>query len=135
MTPNSDPQRRLRMSLAGNAGFSVLSGLVFALGSSAVASAIRLTPSWILRVVGIGLLGFAASIGWLASRPTIFLPVAMTIVWCDLAWVAGTIPVVMAGVLSGTGNIAAVAVAAVVLSFALLQYLGIRRVRRLGATG
>ena len=122
MTPNSDPQRRLRMSLAGNAGFSVLSGLVFALGSSAVASAI-------------GLLGFAASIGWLASRPTIFLPVAMTIVWCELAWVAGTIPVVMAGVLSGTGNIAAVAVAAVVLSFALLQYLGIRRVRRLGATG
>ena len=122
MTPNSDPQRRLRMSLAGNAGFSVLSGLVFALGSSAVASAI-------------GLLGFAASIGWLASRPTIFLPVAMTIVWCDLAWVAGTIPVVMAGVLSGTGNIAAVAVAAVVLSFALLQYLGIRRVRRLGSTG
>lgn len=122
MTPNSDPQRRLRMSLAGNAGFSVLSGLVFALGSSAVASAI-------------GLLGFAASIGWLASRPTIFLPVAMTIVWCELAWVAGTIPVVMAGVLSGTGNIAAVAVAAVVLSFALLQYLGIRRVRRLGSTG
>ena len=122
MTPNSDPQRRLRMSLAGNAGFSVLSGLVFALGSSAVASAI-------------GLLGFAASIGWLASRPTIFLPVAMTLVWCELAWVAGTIPVVMAGVLSGTGNIAAVAVAAVVLSFALLQYLGIRRVRRLGSTG
>ena len=122
MTPNSDPQRRLRMSLAGNAGFSVLSGLVFALGSSAVASAI-------------GLLGFAASIGWLASRPTIFLPVAMTIVWCELAWVAGTIPVVIAGALSGTGNIAAVAVAAVVLSFALLQYLGIRRVRRLGATG
>lgn len=134
MNPNSDCQRLLRVSLTANAVFSALSGLVFALGSFAVASAIGLTPSWILLVVGIGLLGFAARIGWLASRPTISLPGSMTIVWCDLAWVVGTIPVVVTEVLNGTGTIAALAIADTVVVFALLQYLGIRRARRLGAT-
>ncbi len=130
MNPDTDRQRLLRLSLAGNAVFSILSGLTFALGSSALASSFGLAPAWILLVVGIGLLGFAANVGWLASRPTIPLAGAMTIVFGDLAWVVGTIPLVMAGVLNGTGNIAAGVIADVVLAFALLQYLGVRRVRR-----
>ena len=132
MNPDPDRQRLLRMSLAGNAVFSVLSGLTFALRSSALASSIGLAPAWILLVVGIGLTGFAASVAWLASRSTIPLPGAMTIVYGDVAWVVGTVPLVMAGVLNGTGTIAALIIADVVLAFALLQYLGVRRIRRQG---
>lgn len=130
MNPDTDRQGLLRYSLTGNALFSVVSGLTFSLGSSAVASAIGLEPAWILLVVGLGLLGFAANVAWLASRPSIPLAGAMTIVWGDLAWVVGTVPVVLAGVLNGMGNTAAVIVADIVLAFALLQYLGIRRIRR-----
>ena len=130
-----DRQRLLRGSLAGNAAFSVVSGLTFALGSGAVAEAIGLAPAWILVAVGVGLLGFAANVGWLASRDEIPLAGAMTIVWGDLAWVVGTVPVVMSGVLNGTGNVAAIVIADVVLAFAVLQYLGIRRARRSAEAG
>ena len=134
MNSNSEHQRFLRRSLLANAVFSVLSGLVFALGYSAVSSIIGLAPSWILLVVGVGLLGFAGSIAWLASRAVISVPAAMTVVWCDLGWVVGTVPLVLLGVLNATGNIVAGAVAGVVLAFGLLQYVGVRRVRRQVAT-
>ncbi|MBW2316566.1 MAG: hypothetical protein JRH10_20580, partial [Deltaproteobacteria bacterium] len=57
------------------------------------------------------------------------LPTAMLIVWADLAWVVGTIPVVALDVLNRTGSIGAVAIADGVLLFAVLQYLGVRRIR------
>ncbi len=53
----------------------------------------------------------------------------MAIVWMDLAWVVGTVPVVALHLLNATGTFAAIAVANVVLALALLQYLGIRRAR------
>ena len=44
-------------------------------------------------------------------------------------WVVGTVPVVAMDLLNRTGSIGAVAIADVVLVFALLQYLGVRRIR------
>jgi hypothetical protein len=125
----NDRQSLLRWSLRGNAAFSILSGLVFLLGAGPVAEVIGLGDGRILAFTGVNLLGFAALLAYVSSREALHLPTAMVIIWMDLAWVIGTGPVVMLDVLNRTGAIAAVAVADVVLVFALLQYLGVRRVR------
>lgn len=124
-----DPRALLRNSLRANAAFSALSGLVLSLGASPVAEAIGLGDARILLAVGLGLLGFAGYVAFLASRPEIALGAAMAVVTADLAWVAGTGALVLLDVLSRTGATAAIVVADVVLLFALLQWLGVRRIR------
>ena len=125
----NDRQTLLRNSLRGNAAFSLLSGLTFLLGADAVAGAIGLGDPRILAVLGASLLGFAGLLVFVSSRATLHLPTAMAIVWMDLAWVAGTVPVVALDLLNRTGALAAVGIADVVLVFAILQYLGVRRIR------
>jgi len=127
----TDPlrDRLLRNSLRANGAFSTLSGLAFLLGAGPVAEAIGLGDARVLAVLGVNLLGFAALLFWLAARKSLPLPAAVAVVWMDLAWVVGTVPVVMLDLLNRTGAISAVAIADVVLLFAVLQYLGIRRIR------
>lgn len=129
MTTPSDPSAFLRRSLLGNVAFSVASGLTFAIAASAVATFLGLPQVAIVRAVGIGLLGFAAYVGFVATRPEIDLAAAFSIILGDLAWVVGTIPIVMLDLLSPNGVIAALAIADMVLLFAILQYIGLRRVR------
>ncbi len=125
----SDPQQLLRGSLRANAAFSAVSGAVLSAGSGPVAGALGLDDSRIPLAVGLALLGFAALLVALASRAQIDVRLAMHVVWADLAWVFATLPVLWLGLLSPLGAIAAVIVADVVLLFALLQYLGVRRIR------
>jgi len=125
----SDPQSLLRWSLRGNALFSTLSGIAFTAFGSAMARTIGLAVPMILPAIGLGLLGFAAYLLFVASRDEISLSRTWSIIAGDLAWVVGTIPVVAAGLLNQTGVIAAIAIAEVVLGFAALQYLGLRRAR------
>ncbi len=120
----------LRWSLRANGLFSVTSGLVFTVFAAAVADRIGLPDPRVVGFVGLNLLGFAAFLFWVSSRPAIHLPTAMAIVYLDLAWVAGTLPLVAAGWLSEFGNVTALAIADGVLTFALLQWLGVRRERR-----
>lgn len=127
--PPHDAQRLLRNALRANGAFSTLSGLAFTLGAGPVAAAIGLGDARLLAGVGLGLLGFAAYLAWVSSRPTIDLSTSMQIVFADLAWVVGTVPLVLLDVLSRTGTIAAVLIADVVLLFAILQFLGVRRIR------
>ena len=127
---SNDRQRWLRNSLLGNAVFSTLSGLTFVLAGGAVANFIGLEQVALVRAAGIGLLGFAGYVAFVATRSEIDRKAAFAIVIGDLSWVAGTVPVVMLDILSANGMIAAVVVADIVLLFAVLQYFGIRRVRR-----
>jgi hypothetical protein len=126
----NDRRSLLRTSLRGNAAFSTLSGLTFVLGAGPVAEAIGLGEARILATTGVSLLGFGAFLLYTASREAIHLPTALAIVWMDLAWVVGTVPVVALDLLNRTGSLAAIAVADVVLVLALLQYLGVRRLRQ-----
>lgn len=127
--PTNDSQRLLRNALRANGAFSTLSGLTFTLGAGPVAAAIGLGDARLLAAVGLGLLGFAGYLAWVSSRPTIDLSTSMQIVFADLAWVVGTVPLVLMDVLSRTGTVAAVLVADMVLLFAILQFLGVRRIR------
>jgi hypothetical protein len=124
-----DRQRWLRISLLGNAVFSVFSGLTFVLAADAVAGFIGLDRAVDVRAVGVGLLGFAGFVAFVATRPQIDLGAAISIVIGDLSWVVGTVPLVMADILSQNGVFAALAIADVVLTFAGLQYYGVRRIR------
>ena len=129
MTSIDDRQRWLRNSLLGNAVFSVLSGLTFTLAADSIAQFIGIEPAYLVLSVGLGLLGFAAFVGFVATRPEIDLRLAVSIVIGDLSWVAGTVPLVMLDVLSSNGVVAAIVIADIVLLFAGLQYFGVRRIR------
>jgi len=124
-----DPQSLLRLSLRGNATFSTLSGSLFSFASAAVSDYIGLADSDAVLSVGLNLLGFAAALLYLASRSEIPLRWVRVVIGLDLAWVVGTVPVVLAGVLSSAGVVAALLIADCVLFFALAQYFGLRRVR------
>ena len=127
-TPN-DRQRWLRNSLLGNAVFSTLSGLTFALAAGAVADFIGLEQVALVRAAGIGLLGFAGFVAFVATRPEIDLQAAFAIVIGDLSWVVGTVPIVMLDILSTNGVVAAIVVEDIVLLFTGLQYYGVHRIR------
>ena len=135
MTPVSDPQKLLRGSLRGNAVFSLVSGLTFTFAAGRIAPAIGVDPAGIVTFVGVNLLGFAVALAILASRQAIPLPYARAVVALDVGWVLGTAGVFALGLLNETGNVAAIAVADVVLLLAILQAWGVRRARSAGAGG
>ncbi len=129
MTTRPDPSAFLRRSLLGNVAFSVVSGLTFALAGSAVAEFLEITQVALVRAVGVGLLGFAGYVAFVATREEVDLGAAFSIIAGDLAWVVGTVPVVALGLFSSNGVIAALVIADIVLLFAILQFVGVRRVR------
>ena len=121
--------RLLRNALRGNAAFSTLCGLGSLVFATPLAAALGVPEPALLTSLGAQLLVFAAFLAWLASREVVRLGLALAVVAADVLWVVGTVPVVYAGPLSSLGNGVAVAIAHVVGLFALLQYLGIRRLR------
>lgn len=124
-----DSQRFLRLSLRGNAAFSTLSGVCFAAASASVAAFLGDVPASLVLGTGLQLLLFAAALAWLASRRVISLPLAWLVIGADLLWVLGTGAVVAAGVFTPEGNAAAIGVACIVLTFAVLQTIGVGRAR------
>ena len=123
------PDRLLRNALRANATFSGLSGLCGALASAAIAGSLGPAPTIVLSQ-GVMLLGFSVALFWLSTRPEIPLRLALAVVVLDLLWVATTAaPLLASGELTSVGVPVVLALAAIVLGFAYLQYQGVRRVR------
>jgi len=122
----------LRRALLGNACFSTLSGITFLVASKPLAEFIGLAQPAILMAVGLSLLVFAAGLVQNARRDVVNRTEAAIAVVLDFGWVAGTAIVVLAGVLNTAGNWTAAIIADVVLVFAVLQALGLRRQRQTG---
>jgi hypothetical protein len=122
----------LRRALLGNACFSTLSGIAFLVASKPLAEFIGLAQPAVLIPVGLSLLVFAAGLLQNARRDTVNRTEATIAVVLDFAWVVGTGVVVLAGVLNTAGNWTAAIIADVVLVFAVLQALGLRRQRQTG---
>ena len=127
---NRPNDRLLRISLRANAAFSATCGAALLAAPAALAGVLGVAPPILISSLGAQLLLFAGLLVLLASRPSIRLALAMAVVLADLFWVAGTVPLVAGGVLSQTGNWVALAIADVVLLFAILQFVGIRRAQR-----
>ena len=79
--------------------------------------------------IGVSLLVFAVGLLRNSSRLEVNQAEAWTAVAMDLAWVAGSVAVISTGALTVGGNWLVAVVADVVLLFAVLQVMGLRRVR------
>ncbi len=125
---NSD-SNLLKRALTANAIFSALSGAILLLASERLAQLLGTSVS--LVPLGAMLLIYAAGLLWNARRENVSRMEAWIAVALDVAWVAGSAIVIFAGVLSATGNWIVAIVADVVLLFAVLQLIGLRKSRQL----
>lgn len=118
----------LRTALRLNAGFSLLTGLIATIAAGWVADRLGIEQTWLVRTIGIGLLGFAAGLVFISglSAPVVRTQ-ALQISIADFGWVAATIVVIAAGWLSTTGAIVMALIAVVVADFGLLQLWQRRR--------
>jgi len=128
MPPQHDPTRSLRLALRANAAFSTTSALLFVLDRTALAPVLGV-PAALLVTLGVGLAAFAAMLIATSLRSDPIRLVAESRMHCaaDLAWVAGSIPVVALGWLTPAGSIGLAGVSAVVLALAIAQWRGIGR--------
>ncbi|MCI0390070.1 MAG: hypothetical protein MOB07_15070 [Acidobacteria bacterium] len=118
----------LRRALQANGVFSALSGLLLIAASGRIAALIGIEQS--LWLTGLMLLLFAAGLFRNAGRAEINQTEVRIAVALDVAWVIGTAGLIFAGVFSATGNWVVALVGDVVLLFAVLQFLGLRKLRR-----
>jgi len=121
----------LRAVLKTNAALSLAAGVVLVLAGGSLAAwitphgegAFGLSTAWLLRLVGIDVLAFAALCWWAALRRPLSLPLARTVIALEGLWVAGSaVLLTAAGDGLTTAGYWTVAVAALLaLDFALLQ--------------
>lgn len=127
---------RLRTVLQINAGFSLGSGLLLAVGAQPLApaiapglSAVAGIPLWgIVMVVGLGVVAFALEVLRVARYVAIPAGSAWRICIADGLWVAGSLALLLlAGThLSGMGIALVAAAGAVVAVFTLLEQRALR---------
>lgn len=122
----------LRRALSGNALFSALCGLILVSATKSAVAVIGDVDPWILRLLGVGLLLFAAFLFWNVWRPTPHPVYALLITGADLGWVAGSAVLMLlpSTPLSVAGVGVVAGVAGVVLICALLQLAGLRALTR-----
>jgi hypothetical protein len=130
MMKQNESSTLLRRALRANGAFSAVSGLILILAAGPLATLLGLAESSILIGVGVSLLVYAVGLFRNARRETINRVEATIAVVLDVAWVAGSAVVIFAGVLTTTGNWVVAIVADVVLLFGVLQFYGLRRLRR-----
>lgn len=129
-----NPQREectwlLRKALMGNALFSTLSGLIILFAQSWVLRILGLSHINLL-ILGVGLIFFATILAIHARRQNVKTSDAWIAVWMDLAWVLGSYGLLFVVPFSTRGKWVVGAVAELVLMFAVLQFLGIRRIEK-----
>ncbi|MEM8708122.1 MAG: hypothetical protein AAGE98_16785 [Actinomycetota bacterium] len=113
---------RARLALRVNAGFSTLTGLTGIAAAGWVSDRSGIEPAWIVRLVGVGLLVFAADLIRQSRLPEAKLPFALlqTSI-ADIGWIVATPIVIAAMDPTRAGTIGLIAIAAIVLDLALAQ--------------
>ena len=132
MTTNDPRSQLLRRALRGNAVFSATSALIlFAFGGS-VAGFLGAANATEMLALGAQLAVFAAWLAWLSSRNIISRWQAALVILLDLVWVAGSAATLLSPppALTTGGKWAIAFVADVVGLFAILQFVGLRRITR-----
>ncbi len=130
MITSNSPSKLLRRTLQANAAFSALSGIIAIAGAKPLSLLLGVNVSSLLIGMGAALLAYAAGLFLNARRENIKLQEAWLAVIMDAAWVVGSVILIFAGTLSTTGNWLVAIVADIVLLFAVLQLVGIRRLQR-----
>lgn len=129
MNANTDHTRFLRRSLQLDGLASGLCGVVLVAAASPISALMGLADPSIARVVGALLMVYAAALVWNGARATVSRAEAVAAVVLNAGWVIGSAVVILAGPLTLIGNLAVAAVAAAVLLFAVLEVVGLTRLR------
>ena len=123
-------QHLLKIALLGNACFSAISGLLLVFAQRSIVRFLGLSEATSLAALGIGLIAFAVVLVFYARKRPIRLLDAWIAVVMDLAWVIGSYPLIFMVPFSSGGKWVVGIVAEIVMFFALLQWIGIRRIRK-----
>lgn len=131
MNVNTDRTRFLRRSLQLDGIASGLCGVLLVAAASPISAVIGLAEPGIARVVGALLVVYAAALLWNGERATVSRAEAVAAVVLNAGWVIGSAVVILAGPLTLIGNLAVAARAAAVLLFAVLEVVGLTRLREI----
>ena len=125
----TDNATLLRRALLGNAVFSGVSGLALTLAAGPLASLMDLPSPLILIVAGLGVLGYAAIVFRIATRPIISRGEAIFTIIADSSWVAASLVLLLTAWVPFTpaGKWLVAIAADIVAVFALMQFIGFRR--------
>lgn len=130
MKAATQPNRMIKNALRSNALFSGICGLVFILAASSLSRVLGTVDPLILRIAGGSLLIFAMGLVINSASNPISRGQAWAAVILDLIWVCGSGVLIALQILTTPGNWAVAIVADVVLVFAVLQALGLRKLAR-----
>ncbi|HEY5730073.1 MAG TPA: hypothetical protein VIS72_08480 [Anaerolineales bacterium] len=122
----------LKNALYGNSIFSLTSGLAFVVFSKAIAFCLGLSASWVILALGAGLILYGWQIYAAAKAEPINTSFAQFAVYADLVWVLGSAILIFTNLVAFTtpGKWGIAIIADIVLVFAILQYVGLRRMAR-----
>ena len=115
--------KKLKIALKANALFSFLSGLTLLVFHQWLAEIMNIVNANTLLLIGLGLLFFAGTVFWTATRTEVNPKQIWAIIWQDWIWVAGSALLILSGAfgISTTGYIIIGVVALIVGDFAVLQ--------------
>jgi hypothetical protein len=121
----------LRTVIGLDAAACGVSGAALAFGSGWLAGPLGLSPA-LMQPVGLFLLGYAALLAWLATRPALPRAAVWALVGFNVVWAVESFALVALGWAQPTsvGLGVVVAQAAAALVVADLQYLALRKARR-----
>jgi len=125
-------QGLLKKALTGNAVFSVVSGLAILFANRWLVKFLGLPDKVSLATLGVSLIVYAAILWLNARRPTIKITDAWIAVIMDAVWVMGSYVLIFVVPFSVGGKWVVALVAELVLAFAIVQWLGIRKIRKSG---
>jgi hypothetical protein len=125
------PASFVRRVLLSNAAFGVLSGLVCLFWTQPLAMALGLAQPWIMSGLGVGLILFASELVWIALRAPENRRALTTIFALDVAWVIASVILLFSSWAPPTlvGTWMVIIVADIVAVFAVLEFIGLRRLR------
>jgi hypothetical protein len=128
MNANTARTSFLRRSLQLDGIGSGLSGVLLLAAASPISALMGLADPSIARLLGAFLMIYAAALLYNAARATVSRREAVAAVVLNAGWVLGSALVILAGLLTPVGNLA---VAAAVVLFAVLEVVGLRRLREM----
>ena len=125
-----DNHKKLKIALLSNAGFSIFNGLVLLFFYKPIAELMFIEQANLLFYLGIGLLLFAGSIYWIASRRVLNKRLVTSIIIQDWLWIIGSVLILLFQLfgLSFLGYEIILIVALIVAIFAILQNRYLQRI-------
>jgi hypothetical protein len=126
--PMLHPSPLLRQALLSDAVTSAACGLLMLLAAAPLSGLLGL-PEMLLRLAGAVLLPYAAFIAYLGLREQLQRPIVWAVVIGNVIWTADSLLLLMSGWVEPTraGYAFVIGQALVVLMYAELQYMGLRR--------